>query len=185
MAAGQSARAMAGSLRAQAARLTAEAANWESGADGEERVAQALAAADAQSTRVLHDRLIAAGRSEANIDHLVVSITGIYLIDTKNWVGSTTFYNESIWQHWTGPEGRQSVNKKVELDKVRGMAERAGNQARCPGRPGAVFGRRGRREDRRSARDPRRLRGSDPAFAGLAAGPAGTDDAGCGRDQGG
>ena len=35
---------------------------------------------------VLHDRLIRAG-SAANIDHVVVTPGGVFIIDAKNWYG--------------------------------------------------------------------------------------------------
>lgn len=131
MAAGESARAKARSLREQADRLRDEAARWDAGAAGEERVAAALAGADPHSSRVLHDRLLAAGRSEANLDHLFVCRAGVFLIDAKNWIGAVTVYNESLWQHFTTPDGRRSENKKDELDKVRRMAAQAHAVSGC------------------------------------------------------
>lgn len=57
---------------------------WERGAAGEERMAKRLA--DLPDTfRVLHDRRIRGTR--ANIDHLVVGPTGVWVIDAKRYVG--------------------------------------------------------------------------------------------------
>ena len=55
---------------------------WESGALGEERLAQWLSALP-DTTRVLHDRRIP--RTKANIDHIVVSPAGVWVIDAKRY----------------------------------------------------------------------------------------------------
>ena len=56
---------------------------WSSGAIGEERVAAALDGIASQSIRVLHDRKIPS--SNANIDHLVVTPGGVWVIDSKRY----------------------------------------------------------------------------------------------------
>lgn len=122
MPAGESARTMAIKLRTEAERLRVEAERWELGAQGEERVGAALDAADPTTTRVLHDRLLKPGASDANLDHLAVSPAGIHLIDAKNWVGDVTVHEGSLWQHWTTNDGRKSACKNDELQKVRRMA---------------------------------------------------------------
>ncbi|HEX7134232.1 MAG TPA: nuclease-related domain-containing protein [Iamia sp.] len=58
---------------------------WATGAVGEEKVGAALEAAAAQGVEVLHDRRMP--RSRANIDHLVVAPSGIWVIDAKRYVG--------------------------------------------------------------------------------------------------
>ncbi|MDL5350928.1 nuclease-related domain-containing protein [Microbacterium sp. zg-YB36] len=55
---------------------------WESGAVGEERLAQWLSALP-DTIRVLHDRRIP--RTKANIDHIVVSPAGVWVIDAKRY----------------------------------------------------------------------------------------------------
>ena len=85
---GESASSQAHSLReqaaaaqAEAARLNDEAAAWEAGAEGERRVAAALSVlTPASNVIVMHDRLLRPGRSQANLDHIVVSPAGAYLI---------------------------------------------------------------------------------------------------------
>jgi Nuclease-related domain len=97
---GESASSQAHSLReqaaaaqAEAARLTHEASAWEAGAEGERRVARALSVlTSAPNVIVIHDRLLRPGRSQANLDHIVVSPAGAYLIDAKNWAGNVTVY---------------------------------------------------------------------------------------------
>lgn len=57
---------------------------WEIGAIGEELLAERLTDLPAD-TRVLHDRLIPGTR--ANIDHMVVSPAGVWVIDAKHYRG--------------------------------------------------------------------------------------------------
>lgn len=122
MPAGESARAKATQLRTKAEQLHAWASSWESGALGEERVAAALSNADQQNIRVLHDRLQNASGSKANIDHLVVTAAGVFLIDAKNWKGVVTAEAGSLRQRWDSENGPQSAVKYGELQEVRRVA---------------------------------------------------------------
>lgn len=58
---------------------------WAHGAGGEELVAEVLAKRCGPNVRVLHDR--AMPRSRANIDHLAVAPTGVWVVDTKRYAG--------------------------------------------------------------------------------------------------
>ena len=58
---------------------------WERGAVGEERVGAVLEKARSRGLEVLHDRRVPG--SSANIDHIVVAPTGIWVIDTKRYQG--------------------------------------------------------------------------------------------------
>ncbi|WP_253943958.1 nuclease-related domain-containing protein [Nocardioides marmotae] len=58
---------------------------WDAGALGEERLGTRLDELATDTLRVLHDRRIPGTR--ANIDHLAVTPTGIYVIDAKRYVG--------------------------------------------------------------------------------------------------
>ena len=58
---------------------------WGRGAAGEERVGHWLDHAVGERGIVLHDRAVPRGR--ANIDHIVVSATGIWVVDTKHYRG--------------------------------------------------------------------------------------------------
>lgn len=61
--------------------------SWRVGARGEEMLGQRLEVrAMAMDGFVLHDRLMP--RSRANIDHLVVSSSGVLVIDTKHYAGA-------------------------------------------------------------------------------------------------
>ena len=55
--------------------------SWLTGAEGERRVGKMLEDLAPNGVRVVHDRAVLA--SKANIDHIAVSPTGIYVIDTK------------------------------------------------------------------------------------------------------
>lgn len=59
--------------------------NWATGAAGEEMVAAVLERRCRDEVVLLHDR--ARPRSRANIDHLAVAPTGIWVIDTKRYRG--------------------------------------------------------------------------------------------------
>lgn len=58
---------------------------WKSGALGEERLGQRLDGLASDTLLVLHDRRVPGTR--ANIDHIVVTPTGVYVIDAKRYVG--------------------------------------------------------------------------------------------------
>lgn len=58
---------------------------WDTGAVGEERLGARLNELAGASLRVLHDRRIP--RSTANIDHLAIAPTGVYVIDAKRFRG--------------------------------------------------------------------------------------------------
>lgn len=58
---------------------------WYTGARGEERLGRGLDNLADDTLRLLHDRPLP--RSRANIDHLAVTRSGIYVIDTKKYRG--------------------------------------------------------------------------------------------------
>ena len=58
---------------------------WDTGALGEERLGQRLNELSSDTMRVLHDRRIPGTR--ANIDHIAVTPTGVYVIDAKKYKG--------------------------------------------------------------------------------------------------
>jgi hypothetical protein len=129
----RSLREQAAAAQAEAARLTQEAAAWEAGAEGERRVAEALSVlAGMSNVNVLHDRLLRPGRSQANLDHIVVSPGGAHLIDAKNWAGNVTVYQGSLWRHKPdGQGGRSSECMNAQVDKVRRMAEAMETLSSC------------------------------------------------------
>ena len=64
-------------------------AAWKVGAEGERRVAEVLA--EASGIEVLHDRLVP--HSRANIDHIVVGPSGVFVIDAKKYTGGVEVRN--------------------------------------------------------------------------------------------
>lgn len=80
-------RAAWGKLGGIAVALTPERSStrvWATGAIGEEIVGAKLDAIASEQIRVLHDRRIP--KSKANIDHIVVTPGGVWVIDTKRYV---------------------------------------------------------------------------------------------------
>jgi hypothetical protein len=61
------------------------AAKWRRGVEGERRTAQLLAPLRNLGWTVLHDRRIPG--SAANVDHLVVGPSGVWVVDSKLWQG--------------------------------------------------------------------------------------------------
>lgn len=58
---------------------------WDTGAVGEERLGSRLNEMASDALRVLHDRRLP--QSRANIDHVAVTSTGVYVIDAKKYKG--------------------------------------------------------------------------------------------------
>src|SRR5262245_51357718 len=94
--AGGSARARAHDLRARAARLEQQADKWEQGAEGEQRTRAVLTTLEGQGYVVLDD--LAIPGSKANIDHVVVGPTGVFVIDSKNFTGGVRIYDGALWR---------------------------------------------------------------------------------------
>jgi Nuclease-related domain len=61
---------------------------WLLGAEGEEEVARRLAKHLRGSTHLLHDRRMP--RSRANIDHIAVAASGVWVIDAKRYTGKVS-----------------------------------------------------------------------------------------------
>lgn len=104
------------------ARGKASAGAWAAGADGERRVAAALALLSSDWL-VLHDRLLMPGLAESNIDHLVVGPAGVVLVDAKNWAGHLSEWQGSVFQHsFTADGSRRHRPRDREFAVVRAMA---------------------------------------------------------------
>lgn len=68
------------------------------GAEGELEVAEQLKWLPGSDFWVLHDQPWP-GRPKANIDHIVVGRTGVFVVDAKNWSGKITLSHEGIRQN--------------------------------------------------------------------------------------
>jgi hypothetical protein len=67
-------------------RPSGQARAWQRGAAGERRTARFLDRLTRDGFVVLHD--LAVPGSDANVDHLVIGPTGLFVIDSKQWTGS-------------------------------------------------------------------------------------------------
>ncbi|WP_051196451.1 nuclease-related domain-containing protein [Jonesia quinghaiensis] len=61
---------------------------WEKGAVGEEKLGARLDSVASPTLKVLHDRRIR--RTKANVDHLVITDSGVWVIDAKRYTGRPT-----------------------------------------------------------------------------------------------
>lgn len=97
---------------------------WSKGAVGEEKVGQDLAKAAGDQLRVLNDRAIP--KKRANIDHLVVCPSGVFVVDTKRyknarpkrWVTGWPFGPRREWLYVGGRDRTKLVegmHKQVAL----------------------------------------------------------------------
>jgi hypothetical protein len=67
-------------------RLSEPARIWQRGAHGERHTARLLRRLDRDGFVVFHD--LAVPGSPANVDHLVIGPSGVFVIDSKQWTGS-------------------------------------------------------------------------------------------------
>jgi len=67
-------------------RPSEQARTWQRGAHGERHTARLLRRLTRDGYVVLHD--LAVPGSPANVDHLVIGPTGLFVIDSKKWTGS-------------------------------------------------------------------------------------------------
>ncbi|MCB1255853.1 MAG: NERD domain-containing protein [Microthrixaceae bacterium] len=91
--------------RAKADRLEQQALNWEKGAGGEQITADRLAQLPPQFV-VFHDLHVPGSR--ANVDHLVIGPTGVFVVDSKAHSGTYKYGSGTLWN------GRWSIDKEVE-----------------------------------------------------------------------
>jgi hypothetical protein len=94
---------------------------WLDGAGGEERVARFLAKHLRDDARVLHDRRIP--RARANVDHIAVAPSGIWVIDAKRYKGRV-----AIRKPWFQPAkltiaGRDKTRLVESLDWQVGLVQ--------------------------------------------------------------
>jgi hypothetical protein len=68
-------------------RPSEQARSWQRGAQGERRTARLLDLLTGDGFVVFHD-LAVPGNTSANVDHLVIGPSGVFVIDSKQWTGS-------------------------------------------------------------------------------------------------
>lgn len=105
---------------------------WATGADGEEVFAKFLDKFAGTGPYFVHDRRIPPGKS--NIDHIVVSPTGVYVIDAKNYTGRATLdvkggiFTPRVERLLVGGRDRTKLVDGVrrQVDKVRELLTQIG-----------------------------------------------------------
>jgi hypothetical protein len=95
--AGESADEVARAAREKAERLLRRSEAYAKGAAGE-RASAAVLATLPEPWVVLHD-LRWPGRQRANVDHVAIGPTGVYVIDSKNWAGRITVAGGALRQN--------------------------------------------------------------------------------------
>ena len=124
-----------GALAVGAAILTwrlrpdADVERWQRGAFGEERTARLLAALPGRYV-VLHDRRVPGSR--ANIDHLVIGPTGVWVVDTKVYRASLEVRRGAVW---AGDHQVDASPAAWEAERVGAALGRARREGACPGQP--------------------------------------------------
>jgi hypothetical protein len=94
-----------------------QARTWQRGATGERRTGRLLRRLPRQGFVVFHD--LAVPGSAANVDHLVIGPTGVFVIDSKQWTGSVQQSVDGLAWHNHYPLDRT-------LDTVRWEAQAVG-----------------------------------------------------------
>ncbi len=134
---------MAVSARQKHERLARQAEHWRRGAEGEEATAAALAALPS-SWVVIHD-VAWPGRKLANIDHVVVGTSGVFVIDSKNWTGHVRMEQGVLRQNRysraatvrnavAAAEAVAALIPEVDVDHVHAVLCFSGDVSRQPGR---------------------------------------------------
>jgi len=90
---------------------------WQRGAHGERRTARRIRRLARDGFAVFHD--LAVPGSSANVDHLVIGPTGVFVIDSKQWTGSVHESADGLAWHNHYPLDRT-------LDTVRWEAQAVG-----------------------------------------------------------
>lgn len=99
---------------------------WRKGASGERRVGRALDALANQGVEMLHD--VAMPGSRANIDHVAVTPSGVFTIETKTYTGKLEVRARSS-ELWIAGGNRSTLldQARRQSDVIRETLARAGN----------------------------------------------------------
>jgi hypothetical protein len=93
---------------------------WAYGANGERALGKVLDPLREEGIAVLHDRRIPGSR--ANIDHLVVSRAGVFVIDAKNYLGRV---ERRVRGGWFSSEELLYVGGRNKTTLIIGMAKQS------------------------------------------------------------
>jgi len=91
---------------------------WAKGSEGEQKLAAHLLRTVGDRAVMLHDRRIPGGR--ANIDHLVISASGIWIVDAKSYKGKVELRDVG---GWLKTDHRLYVNGRDQTKLVGGLAK--------------------------------------------------------------
>ncbi|NLT06076.1 MAG: NERD domain-containing protein [Solirubrobacterales bacterium] len=100
--------------------------SWLTGAVGEEMVAATLDAQCRDGVTVMHDR--ARPRSRANIDHLVIAPTGVWVVDTKRYPGRRVRVRRPLFG-----EARLTIDGRDRTKLVQGLSSQMADVAAVVG----------------------------------------------------
>jgi hypothetical protein len=95
------------------------ARTWQRGAHGERRTARLLDRLTRDGFVVFHD-LAVPGKTSANVDHLLIGPSGVFVIDSKQWTGS-------VHQSADGLAWHNHYRLDRTIDTVRWEAETVGH----------------------------------------------------------
>jgi hypothetical protein len=92
---------------------------WRTGARGERLVGELLLSLADRGIASMHDRRIPG--SKANIDHIAVGPSGVFVIDAKRYSGEVT--HKTVGPLWRPGPSRLFVNGRDKTSLVEGMAQ--------------------------------------------------------------
>lgn len=120
--AGTSAEQRADALDAKAERLRARAGRLRDGARGERITATVLNPRSGNGWYILHD--LAIPQSKANIDHVVIAPSGVFVVDSKNWSRSPKVGGGTLWVG-RFPQRHELATLKWEVEQVNAVLRAA------------------------------------------------------------
>jgi Nuclease-related domain len=98
-------------------RPSEQARTWRRGAEGERHTARLLDRLTRDGYVVFHD-LAMPGNTSANVDHLVIGPTGLFVIDSKQWTGSVHQSADGLAWHNHYPLDRTLETVRWEAEAV-------------------------------------------------------------------
>jgi hypothetical protein len=107
-------------------RPSEQARSWQRGAHGERRTARRLHRLPRDGYAVFHD--LAMPGSAANVDHLVIGPSGVFVIDSKQWTGHVCQSSDGLVWH-------NHYRLDRTLETVRWEAETLGRLLGIPAAP--------------------------------------------------
>ena len=97
-------------------RPSEQARTWQRGAEGERRTARLLGRLTRDGYVVFHD--LAVPGSDANVDHLVIGRSGVFVIDSKQWTGQVHQGVDGLTWHNHYPLDRTLATVRWEAEAI-------------------------------------------------------------------